>query len=190
MTMVVLQGLRPSLAPWRYQSQVTSGSLANLPSLPPSPVLPFISCDLGKATTSLCLKVLITHLQSFLPLNRLWRIFKSLTQIVSFLCSKLSTAPRALRRKVQPLSYHSRYSLASYLVPRRNKTEYTSPECSCFSCISKPHSHRIHWWSEIDKPPLKPSLSWTRRDQAPLTRGVRISVGKRAGENPETAAFT
>lgn len=80
-----------------------------------------------------------------------------------FLYSKLSTAPRALRRETQPLIYHSRCSLASNCVPRRNKMDSGFPNIPASVVSPSLTQTTLQRWSEIGTPPLQASLSWTRR---------------------------
>ena len=84
-------------AAW-YHSQITSGWLANIYCMTPSSVLPFISCELWEAILSIA-QILINPYRLFFHWT-VWRTFTSSTRSCpSF--AQSSTAPKALRRKVQ-----------------------------------------------------------------------------------------
>lgn len=114
-------------------------------------------------------------------------MFKSLTQTLSFRCSKLSTTARALRKKGTNPHLPIQVQPGLKPCPPQKQDGLQVPQCSRFSCISKSHSHLITL--VIRNRDTTPE-GLTALDQQPLTRGVHIRMGNRPGKKPEHAAFT
>lgn len=109
--------------------------------------------------------------------------------IHSFIKNQLCTAPWAQRERYNShLPLQVQPGLKHFSSQKQDGLQV--PNAPPLVASTRLTQTTLHWWSEIGTRHLKASLSWTRRKQAPLTPAVRIWVEKRAGENPEHAAFT